>query len=114
MRKVSAVSATSADSYPLMPAQEYSTRPREAATSTMQTAMKMVEIRIIVRALPSRPERPQLGKHGLLQAWFRMRSPKAGATLAPLLIRGDSGFCRLSPAALDALETGRTGSGLFP
>ena len=30
-----------------MPATEYSTRPSEAATSTMQMAMKIVEIRII-------------------------------------------------------------------
>jgi hypothetical protein len=30
-----------------MPATEYSTKPREAATSTMQMAMKIVEMRII-------------------------------------------------------------------
>jgi hypothetical protein len=34
----------------------------------MQTAMKMVEIRIIACAWPSRPERPHTGKHGMLQA----------------------------------------------
>src|SRR5260221_11452538 len=33
-----------------MPATEYSTRPREAATSTMQMAMKIVEMRIMSRA----------------------------------------------------------------
>ena len=47
IRKVSAVRATIADSDPLMPATEYSTSPRDAATSTMQMAMKIVEMRII-------------------------------------------------------------------
>jgi hypothetical protein len=41
------VSATIADSEALMPAMEYSTRPSDAATSTMQMAMKIVEMRII-------------------------------------------------------------------
>ena len=43
---------------PLMPAIEYSTRPSEAATSTMQMAMKIVDIRIMLRATPSRPNAP--------------------------------------------------------
>ena len=46
--------ATSADSEPEMPAIEYRIRPSDAATSTMQMAMNIVEIRIICRAtLPS-------------------------------------------------------------
>jgi hypothetical protein len=32
---------------PLIPATEYRMRPREAATSTMQMAMKIVEMRIM-------------------------------------------------------------------
>ena len=39
-----------ADSEPLMPATEYRISPSDAATSTMQMAMKIVEIRIIWRA----------------------------------------------------------------
>ena len=45
-----------ADSVPLMPAMEYRTRPSEAATSTMQMAMKIVEMRIMLRATPSSPQ----------------------------------------------------------
>ncbi len=45
--KVSAASATIADSVPLIPIIEYSASPSDAATSTMQMAMKIVEIRII-------------------------------------------------------------------
>ena len=48
------VSATIADSDPLIPATEYRTKPSEAATSTMQMAMKIVEMRIMSRAMPSR------------------------------------------------------------
>ncbi len=50
-----AVSATIADSDPLMPATEYRTKPNEAATSTMQMAMKIVEMRIMSRARALRP-----------------------------------------------------------
>src|SRR4051794_21407809 len=53
--KVSAASATMADSDIEMPATEYSTSPSEAATNTMQIAMKIVEIRITrARVLRSR------------------------------------------------------------
>src|SRR5271165_4963964 len=45
-----------ADSDPEMPAIEYRIRPTDAATSTMQMAIKIVEIRIICRAtLPAPP-----------------------------------------------------------
>ena len=47
IRKVSTVSATIADLEPEMPATEYRIRPSDAATSTMQTAMKIVEMRIM-------------------------------------------------------------------
>jgi hypothetical protein len=51
------VSATIADSNPLMPAAEYRSRPSDAATSTMQMAMKIVEMRIMLRnRLPKRRE----------------------------------------------------------
>src|ERR1043166_4517850 len=45
-----------ADSEPLMPSTEYRIRPSEAATSTMQMAMKIVEMRIMPRATPSSPD----------------------------------------------------------
>src|SRR6188474_3256762 len=60
--KVSAVSATIADSEPLMPSTEYRIRPSEAATSTMQMAMKTVEMRIMSRATPSGPDCPRPGE----------------------------------------------------
>src|SRR6185312_14225074 len=65
MRKVSAVSATIADSVPLIPATENRIRPSDAATSTMQMAMKIVEMRIMLRA----------------------RLPQSAMTLALMLIR---------------------------
>ncbi|WP_245321414.1 hypothetical protein [Bradyrhizobium sp. NAS96.2] len=52
------MSATIADSDPLMPATEYRTKPSEAATSTMQMAMKIVEMRIMSRARALRPNIP--------------------------------------------------------
>src|SRR5258708_25364285 len=69
--KVSAASATIADSMAEMPATEYSTRPSEAATSTMQMATKIVEMRI-TRARSSTP---------------KLRARPGGVTLALLLIR---------------------------
>src|SRR3954470_11484599 len=73
--KVSAVSATIADSDIDMAATEYSTSPSEAATSTMQRATKIVEIRIT-------REGPQASRS-------RDRS-----TLALLLIRQARGLLR--------------------
>ena len=58
---------------PLMPATEYRTRPSEAATSTMQMAMKIVEMRIMLRARPSDPRVPK-PEERLAQA--RQRSPE--------------------------------------
>src|SRR3954451_16701341 len=55
--KVSAASATMPDSGIEMPATEYSTSPSDAATSTMQIAMKMVEIRITRANVLEIPER---------------------------------------------------------
>src|SRR3954449_8729865 len=60
--KVSAVSATIPDSDIESAATEYSTSPSEAATSTMQMATKIVEIRITrvkVLKIPNR-DRPDL------------------------------------------------------
>ena len=70
------MSATIADSDPLIPATEYRTRPRDAATSTMQMAMKIVEMRIMLRAMPSGPNCPtrenaEIFRHGLV-----LRSPR--------------------------------------
>src|SRR3954468_24856208 len=67
--KVSAVSATIADSDIEIAATEYSTSPSEAATSTMQMATKIVEIRITRVKVLKHPE------------------PGPFATLALLLIR---------------------------
>jgi hypothetical protein len=44
-----------ADSVPLIPATEYRTRPKDAATNTMQMAMKIVEMRIMLHARPPTP-----------------------------------------------------------
>src|SRR3954447_10094198 len=54
--KVSAVSATIADSDIEIAATEYSTSPSEAATSTMQIATKIVEIRITRVKVLKHPE----------------------------------------------------------
>src|SRR3954452_15212812 len=53
--KVSAASATMADSDIENPASENSTSPSDAATSTMQIAMKIVEIRITRVKVLERP-----------------------------------------------------------
>jgi hypothetical protein len=44
-----------------MPATEYRIRPSDAATSTMQMAMKIVEMRIMLRGRPSSPGVPWAG-----------------------------------------------------
>src|ERR1044072_8443120 len=63
-----------------MPAIAYSTRPSEAATSTMQTAMKIVEMRIMSRATPSSLECPkvQVG-----QTWENSETVSHGLVYAP-------------------------------
>jgi hypothetical protein len=45
-----------ADSDPEIPATEYRMSPSDAATNTMQMAMKIVEIRIMLRDAPNRGE----------------------------------------------------------
>jgi len=42
----------------------------------MQMAMKIVEMRIMSRAMPSGPNCPHSGKHGNIQARSGLRSPK--------------------------------------
>src|SRR5216117_2050552 len=73
---------------PLRPAMEYRIRPREAATSTMQMAMNIVEMRIMSRSTP--PKNPV----GSLASEQRERlfadvhcAPPSSATLASMLIR---------------------------
>src|ERR1700712_123141 len=72
-----------------MPATECRTRPSEAATSTMQMAIKIVEMRIMSRATPSGPNCPtrknaEVLRHRLLCA------PPSAMTLASMLIRRSS------------------------
>src|SRR5215212_10006906 len=88
-----------------MPAQEYRIRPRDAATRTMQMAMKIVEIRIMLRERPSSLARERFAHPASI-------SP-SGATLASMLIREASVLLRarrsMVASAPDAFGP-RTGS----
>src|SRR4051794_30927316 len=96
--KVSAASATMADSDIEMPATEYSTSPSEAATSTMQIAMKIVEIRITrARVLGSRSGTvPTLALLLIRQARGLLRTPVPcpGRRITSPRLRGEVGAHR--------------------
>src|SRR2546430_4852123 len=67
---------------------EYRIRPREAATSTMQMAMNIVEMRIMSRSTPPKNLVGSLASEQRERPFADVRcAPPSSATLASMLIR---------------------------